>query len=98
MPPNSPATVDKILEYTAVVANSLRDVAAATQIPFLGKVCALALGIIPMVQVWHCHRDFIFHCLIRNAGQQVPKEPLPPGCRGDSSSALCIDEPVHPLG
>jgi hypothetical protein len=33
------------------VANALRDVATASQIPFLGRVCTLTLTIIPMVQV-----------------------------------------------
>ncbi|KAF7333355.1 NB-ARC domain-containing protein [Mycena venus] len=50
MPPNSSAAIDKILEYTAVAANALSDIAAATQIPFLGRVCTLTLMIIPMVQ------------------------------------------------
>ncbi|KAF7344787.1 CTLH domain-containing protein [Mycena venus] len=50
MPPNSPATVDRILDYTAVAANALHDVATAAQIPFLTRVCTITLTIIPIVQ------------------------------------------------
>ncbi|KAJ7711161.1 hypothetical protein B0H14DRAFT_2645890 [Mycena olivaceomarginata] len=50
MPPSSPAIVDRILEYTAVAANALQDVATASQIPFLSRVCTITLSIIPMVQ------------------------------------------------
>jgi hypothetical protein len=49
--PTTTTTSSNILEYTFVAANALRDVAAATQIPFVGTVCALASTIIPTVQV-----------------------------------------------
>ncbi|KAJ7114348.1 hypothetical protein C8R44DRAFT_855642 [Mycena epipterygia] len=48
MPPSS--RVDKILEYTVVAANALRDVSTAAQIPFLDNVCTLSLTVIPIVQ------------------------------------------------
>lgn len=51
MPPAHPAAVDNILEYTVVAANALRDVATLTQVPFLSRVCALALTIVSMVKV-----------------------------------------------
>ncbi|KAF8215040.1 hypothetical protein K438DRAFT_1749140 [Mycena galopus ATCC 62051] len=38
------------LEYTVVAANALQDIANATGILFVGKLCAVALNIIPMVQ------------------------------------------------
>jgi hypothetical protein len=52
MAPKSFDSLDKILQYTAVAANALQDVAAATQIPFLDSFCTLSLKIIPIVQVW----------------------------------------------
>jgi hypothetical protein len=51
MVPKSFDTLDKVLQYTAVAANGLHDVAAATQIPFLNGVCTVTLTIIPIVQV-----------------------------------------------
>ncbi|KAF7356055.1 NB-ARC domain-containing protein [Mycena venus] len=57
MPSSSPATADRILEYTTVVANALRDVAIASQIPFLARVCLLTLTIIPMVQSAKLQRE-----------------------------------------
>ncbi|KAF7344740.1 NB-ARC domain-containing protein [Mycena venus] len=57
MPPISPATVDRILEYTSVAANTLHNVATASQIPFLGRVCTLTLTIIPMVQSTRFQRE-----------------------------------------
>jgi hypothetical protein len=57
MPPILPTTGNKILEYTAVAANALQDVAATTQIPFVDLICTLTLAIIPMVQVWNFDRD-----------------------------------------
>ncbi|KAF7373072.1 hypothetical protein MSAN_00514900 [Mycena sanguinolenta] len=50
MPPSSQFTTERIPEYTAVAANALRDVATATQIPFLNQVCTLALELVPIVQ------------------------------------------------
>jgi hypothetical protein len=69
MPPHSRATGDRILDYTAVAANALRDVATAAQIPFLGRVCVITLTILPMVQVLmqfqHPHVQwFIWECRI----------------------------------
>jgi hypothetical protein len=51
MPPNRSTTVGNILEYTIVAANALQDVAVATQIPLMSRVCTLALKIVPMAQV-----------------------------------------------
>ncbi|KAJ6564749.1 P-loop containing nucleoside triphosphate hydrolase protein [Mycena capillaripes] len=50
MLPKSFDTLNKILQYTAVAANALHDVAAATQIPFVDSFCTLSLTIIPCVQ------------------------------------------------
>ncbi|KAJ7808441.1 hypothetical protein B0H14DRAFT_1516155 [Mycena olivaceomarginata] len=50
MPTSSPATVDRILDYTGVAVDALHDVATASHIPFLGRVCALTLTIIAMVK------------------------------------------------
>ncbi|KAJ7831321.1 hypothetical protein B0H14DRAFT_2515376 [Mycena olivaceomarginata] len=50
MPPSSSAAPDKILEYTVVTANGLQQVARLTRIPFLDRICTLALTIIPMIQ------------------------------------------------
>ncbi|KAF8142234.1 hypothetical protein K438DRAFT_1784962 [Mycena galopus ATCC 62051] len=50
MPPSSTATEDRILEYTAAAASVLQDVAKALGIPFVGSICNLTLGIIPMIQ------------------------------------------------
>ncbi|KAJ7813909.1 hypothetical protein B0H14DRAFT_3878979, partial [Mycena olivaceomarginata] len=59
MPITHPTTTtsNNILEYTIVAANALRDVAAATQIPFVGTVCALASTIIPTVQNTKFQKD-----------------------------------------
>jgi hypothetical protein len=48
--PKSLDTADRILQYTAVAANALHDVASATQIPFLDSLCTLSLTIIRIVQ------------------------------------------------
>ena len=63
MAPNPLTTGNKILEYTAMAANALHDVASATQIPFLSRICTLTLTIIPMVQVWNSD-NFVFCCWI----------------------------------
>jgi hypothetical protein len=96
MPPSSPATVDRILEYTAVAANALHNVATASQIPFLGRVCTITLTIIPMVQV--CN-SYIFASipLIGNSEHQVPTGKMPSYCGRDSPLALCTYEPVNSL-
>jgi hypothetical protein len=52
MPHHSPDILDKILDYTGVAADTLRDIAAVTQIPFLDSVSGLSLTIILTVQVW----------------------------------------------
>jgi hypothetical protein len=51
MPPNRSTTAGNILEYTIVAANALQDVAVAAQIPFMSRICTLALKIVPMAQV-----------------------------------------------
>ncbi|KAF7353582.1 NB-ARC domain-containing protein [Mycena sanguinolenta] len=50
MPSKSPEMLNKILQYTSVAANTLHDVVAATQIPFLQSICALTVAVIPMVE------------------------------------------------
>jgi hypothetical protein len=79
MPPSSPAMVDRILGYTAVAANALHDVATASQIPFLGRVCTIILSIIPMVQVFNLY-IFVSYFLIGNTECQVPTRTMPPHC------------------
>jgi hypothetical protein len=69
MPPSSPATADRILDYAAVAANVLHDVATASGIPFLNRVCTVTLTIIPMVQV--CNLDF-FSILLCNCKCRIP--------------------------
>ncbi|KAJ7741606.1 hypothetical protein B0H14DRAFT_473838 [Mycena olivaceomarginata] len=54
MPP-SRSTTSNILEYTAVAATALRDV--AIQIPFISRVATLTLAIIPMVQNTKFQKD-----------------------------------------
>jgi hypothetical protein len=89
--------VGRILEYTAMAANALQDVAAATQIPFLGRVCTLSLAIIPMVRVWKS-KGFCILSLIQNAEYQISKRAMPPDCRGNSSFTLHAHDPVCQLG
>ncbi|KAF8125898.1 hypothetical protein K438DRAFT_1790826 [Mycena galopus ATCC 62051] len=50
MPPTSTVAEDRILEYTTAAANALQDVAKASGIPFVGSICSLTLGIVPMRQ------------------------------------------------
>ncbi|KAF8207408.1 hypothetical protein K438DRAFT_1962333 [Mycena galopus ATCC 62051] len=50
MPPSSASTADRIRNYTVVAAKALQDVAEATGIPFVARVCALTLEIVPLVQ------------------------------------------------
>ncbi|KAF8200475.1 hypothetical protein K438DRAFT_1758701 [Mycena galopus ATCC 62051] len=50
MPPGSTVTEHQILNYSEVAANSLQDVAKASEIPFVASVCNLTLGIIPMIR------------------------------------------------
>ncbi|KAF7344728.1 NB-ARC domain-containing protein [Mycena venus] len=57
MPPGSAATADRLLDYAAVAANTLRDVATASQIPFLARVCTITLTIIPMVENTRFQRE-----------------------------------------
>ncbi|KAJ7926037.1 hypothetical protein B0H13DRAFT_2565702 [Mycena leptocephala] len=61
MSPSSPP--HKLLEYTAMAANALHDVATASQIPFLGRVCTLTLTIIPMVQSTRIQRERCFRIM-----------------------------------
>jgi hypothetical protein len=49
--PSLSNTVEKILKYTTAAANALQDVPAATQMPFVQRICGLTLMIVPMVQV-----------------------------------------------
>ncbi|KAJ7721977.1 hypothetical protein B0H14DRAFT_3520458 [Mycena olivaceomarginata] len=57
MPPRSRTTVDKILEYTKAAADALQDVANATQVPFLTRVCTLSLAIVSMMQNTKLQKD-----------------------------------------
>ncbi|KAF7344685.1 NB-ARC domain-containing protein [Mycena venus] len=63
MTPSSPATADRILKYTTVAANVLRDVVTASQIPFFSTVWTIALAIVPMVQNARFQRDRCFRIL-----------------------------------
>ncbi|KAF8180735.1 hypothetical protein K438DRAFT_1976550 [Mycena galopus ATCC 62051] len=55
MPPGPGISLNTILDYTVAVANTLQD--AASQVPFVGRVCALTLAIIPMVQNTKFQKD-----------------------------------------
>ncbi|KAJ6457683.1 hypothetical protein C8R45DRAFT_880271 [Mycena sanguinolenta] len=55
MPPSSAAPFDKILEYTGTAAKALQD--AASEIPFVSRVCGLTLTILPIVQNTRFQRD-----------------------------------------
>jgi hypothetical protein len=79
MPLRSPEKVDKILEYTAAAANVLEDVATASEIPFLSRVCTITLAVIPMVQVcnWYIFVSFYF---IVNAEYRVSTGKMPSSC------------------
>ncbi|KAJ7359747.1 hypothetical protein DFH08DRAFT_734608 [Mycena albidolilacea] len=59
----SPDTVDKILQYTLVAANTLREAVTASQIPFLHTVCALSLAVIPLVQTTKFHKAQCFEIM-----------------------------------
>ncbi|KAJ7323044.1 P-loop containing nucleoside triphosphate hydrolase protein [Mycena albidolilacea] len=50
-------TVDRILQYTAVAADALQDVASTAHIPFLDTVCTLVLTIVPIVQAIKSQKD-----------------------------------------
>ncbi|KAJ7839329.1 hypothetical protein B0H14DRAFT_2787348 [Mycena olivaceomarginata] len=58
--PSLSDTVEKILKYTTAAANALQDVPAATQIPFVQRICGLSLTIIPMVQNVKSQKDRCF--------------------------------------
>jgi hypothetical protein len=98
MPLSSSTAVDKILEYTVVAANGLQEIAGLTQIPFLDRICTLALTILPMVQVWHLtalNKPWSSNRVIEH---QVSEGAMPPDRRGHSSFTLPTDELIHPLG
>jgi hypothetical protein len=97
MHPRSFDTAEKILQYTAVAANALHDVAAATQIPFLDSFCTLSLTIIPMVQVGQSESESL-SCLNDIEGLEVSQRPIPQDNGGDSSVAVRADDLVHALG
>jgi hypothetical protein len=90
-------SLDKILQYTAVAANALHDVAAATQIPFLESFCTLSLTIIPIVQVWQSDIESL-SWLTDIVGHKISNGPMPSHDGGHSPVALCSREPVQLLG
>jgi hypothetical protein len=98
MPPSSSAALDKILEYTVVAANGLQQVAGLTQIPFLNRICTLALTIIPTMQVWYLRDMNMLWSSIRVIEHQVSEGAMPPHRRGHSSFSLCTDESICTLG
>ncbi|KAJ7328694.1 hypothetical protein DFH08DRAFT_967114 [Mycena albidolilacea] len=55
--PSNFTTVDKILEYTVEAVTGLQEIAEATRIPFLERICTLALTIVPMVQSTKFQKD-----------------------------------------
>jgi hypothetical protein len=97
MHPRSLDTAAKILQYTAVAASALHDVATATQIPFLDSVCTLSLTIIPMVQVGQSESESMSY-FNDIAGLEVSKRPIPLDNGGDSSVILRADDLVHAVG
>ncbi|KAJ7726590.1 P-loop containing nucleoside triphosphate hydrolase protein, partial [Mycena olivaceomarginata] len=58
--PSLSNTVEKILKYTTAAANALQDVPAATQMPFVQRICGLTLMIVPMVQNTKAQKDRCF--------------------------------------
>jgi hypothetical protein len=97
MLPKSSDTVDKILQYTAVAADTLQQVANTSQIPFLDSVCTVVLTIVPIVQVRQS--DNAFHVASeRVVGHEVSKRPRPLDDGKDSPAALCTHELVHLFG
>lgn len=57
--PKSSDNFDKILHYTTVAADALREVADTAQIPFLDSVCTLVLTIVPICQVRLADNSFL---------------------------------------
>jgi hypothetical protein len=55
--PVFPDALEKILQYTAVVAKALQDVAATAQIPFLDTLCTVVLAIAPLMEVCSCNAE-----------------------------------------
>ncbi|KAJ7754714.1 P-loop containing nucleoside triphosphate hydrolase protein [Mycena olivaceomarginata] len=56
-PPIFPDALEKILQYTAIVAKALQDVAATTQIPFLDTICAVVLTMTPLMENIKLQKD-----------------------------------------
>jgi hypothetical protein len=69
-PPIFPDALEKILQYTAIVAKALQDVAATTQIPFLDTICTVVLTMTPLMEVCSCNAELPvssqFNCRISN--------------------------------
>ncbi|KAJ7315204.1 hypothetical protein DFH08DRAFT_820805 [Mycena albidolilacea] len=59
----SPDTVDKILQYTLVAANTLCEAVTTSQIPFLHTVCTLSLAAIPLMQTTKFHKAQCFEIM-----------------------------------
>ncbi|KAF7350049.1 NB-ARC domain-containing protein [Mycena venus] len=53
----SPNALEKILQYTAIVAKALKDVAATSHIPFLDAVCTVVLTITPLMENIKLQKD-----------------------------------------
>jgi hypothetical protein len=94
MLPKSFDTADAVLEYTAIAANALHNVAVATQIPFLDSVRTLSLTLIPLVQVSRSGSG-ILSGLSQVVDHEVSKRPMPPYSGRDSPDALRPHELVH---
>ncbi|KAJ7705670.1 hypothetical protein B0H14DRAFT_3526309 [Mycena olivaceomarginata] len=56
-PPIFPDALEKILQYTAIVAKALQDVAATTQIPFLDTICTVVLTMTPLMENIKLQKD-----------------------------------------
>ncbi|KAJ7798525.1 hypothetical protein B0H14DRAFT_2617788 [Mycena olivaceomarginata] len=93
MPLRSSLRAEKILEYTAVAANALRDAAVAIQTPFLNSVCVLSSTIVIMLQVGY--RTTFRPTPLRanlNAEYENSTRTIHSNSRGGPPVTLCADE------
>jgi hypothetical protein len=97
MLPKSSDTVDRVLQYTAVAADALQDVANTAQIPFLDTVCTLVLKIVPIAQVRQSHSAHSMSSLNVIGGHKVSKRSMSLHDGKDSPITLRTYELVRPF-
>jgi hypothetical protein len=86
MLPKPSDNFDRILQYTAVAADALQEVAETAQIPFFDSVCELVLTIVPIGQVRKAENSIL--CLILMSFQ---------GIKSQKDRCLCVMEKIHQL-